>query len=413
MAGRRSQILLARGLGLVWSALLGASLPAACAGQPPTRVTRALTHEAGSIEASPDADPGDADAEAGAPDAALDADISDAAVAPVRLGITPIPPNADAAAPSDQTLAELSVLAVGARARALVVRFDDLVDATGAPSDSVFAELADTAALYRRRGFSVLFGIAIVDRTDDARPSALRASWASADLRSSIDAVIDRAYDTFGAELAYVSLATDIDRFLAQAGVDDRAACATFIGRALSYAKAHPKRQQSTQLGVTFSAPGLLGDRLPETDALLQQSDAAIVTSDSLQASFEVTPPNSAAALLQNLADAIPEGQPVVMQELGYPSSTAVGSSAEQQRKFYKAAFGVLAARRDRFPFVNLYALDDPDAAECERQALSFGVPGSPLLIAARCSLGLKDEFGAEKPAWGEAVSALSAFGSP
>lgn len=199
MAGRRSQILLARGLGLVWGALLAVSLPAACGGQPTTGVTRALTHEAGSFEASPDPDPGDADAEAGAPDAASDADAFDAAVAPIRLGVTPIPPNADAAAPSDQTLAELSVIAAGARARALVVRFDDLVDASGAPSESVFAALTDTAGLYRRRGFSVLLGIAIVDRTDDARPTALRASWGSVDLRSSIDAVIDRAYDTFGA----------------------------------------------------------------------------------------------------------------------------------------------------------------------------------------------------------------------
>jgi hypothetical protein len=413
MAGRRSQILLARGLGVALGALLGVGLPLGCGSQQASDVTRTLVREAGSIEASPDPDPGDADAEAGVPDTGLDADPVDAGLARVLLGITPVPPNADAASPSDQTLAELSVLAVGARARALVVRFDDLVDTTGAPSDSVFADIAQTAARYRARGFFVLFAIAVVDRAKDARPVSLRASWSSPELTSSLEALIDRAYDTFGTELAYLSLGTDVDRFLAQASDDDRAASAAFIGGALSYAKAHPKRQPSTQLGVTFSASGLLGDRLPETAMLLRQSDAAIVTSDSLQASFEVTPAASAAARLGDLADAIPEQQPVVLQELSYPSSTVVGSSAAEQLKFYEAAFNVLATRRERFPFVNLYALDDSDEAECERQAAVFGAAANPLLIAARCSLGLKDGQGADKPAFSEVASALSAFGRP
>jgi hypothetical protein len=75
--------------------------------------------------------------------------------------------------------------------------------------------------------------------------------------------LIDRSYDTFRSELAYLSFGTDVDRFLAQANSSDRSACATFIQQTVSYAKAHPKRLATTQIGVTFSMPGLSGTRCP------------------------------------------------------------------------------------------------------------------------------------------------------
>jgi hypothetical protein len=81
------------------------------------------------------------------------------------------------------------------------------------PSDAAFANLAQTAALYRARR-SGLFAMALVDSSD-------------------------------------------------------RSACATFMRQTMSYAKAQRKRLATTEIGVTFSMPGLNGTRLPETDALL------------------------------------------------------------------------------------------------------------------------------------------------
>jgi hypothetical protein len=419
MAGRRCQILLGRGLGLLLGALTGMALPAAC--HAPAEQHQALRpiREAGSFEAATPADSGEMDAQVDAPDAAPDADPVDAGVSAVELGVTPIVPSADAgadASTSDQTLVELSMLAAGARARALVVRFDALVDDAGAPSDAAFANLGQTAALYRARGRSVLFTIAPVDRELDARPTTLQASWSSAALRSSVEAVIDRSYDTFGPELAYLSFGTDVDRFLAQANSTDRSACAAFMRQTVSYAKAHPKRLATTQIGVTFSMPGLSGTRLPEADALLHASDAAVVTNYPLDASFHALSVSAAAAQLTTVADAVANatpGLPIVVQELGYPSATFVGSSAALQREFYQAAFSVLSAQRDHFPFVNLYASADADNGECERQAATFGAAGDPFLIAARCSLGLKDSSGAAKLAWATVLAGLSSFRDP
>lgn len=422
MARRRRQILRTRGLGLVLSVLTGTVLPAAC-GTPEVHVTEGLQiHEAGVFDVVQPEEAAAVEAAAGGPDAELDAETTDAAPAPVELGVTPVAPSvggdadADAASASDQTLAELSVLSAGARARALVVRLADLVDDNLAPNDSVFENLGQTAALYRARGGSVLFTIALVDHAQDARPSALQTSWSRATLRTTTQAVIDRSYETFGAELTYLSFGTDVDRYLVQASASDRLACTAFIEQALSYAQAHPMRPSATRVGVTFSAPGLVSTQLPETQTLLRQSEAVIVANFPLDASFHVLSVTNAVAQIQGVADAVGQvvpGLPLVVQELGYPSAVSVGSSLDAQQEFFQEVLSAVSARRELFPFVNLYASADTNEAECEREAASFGAAGDPFLIAERCSLGLKDASGVDKPAWSAVLAGLSTFQKP
>jgi hypothetical protein len=432
MAGRRRQILLTRGLGLACAFAVLLALAAACTDSLPADLKPMLLRDASAVEASPQSDAAIDTGAAGASDSQSDAEVVDAALAPVALGVTPIAEDAADAAPSDQTLAELETIAAGSRARSLVVRLDALLDATGAPSDATFDDLATTAALYRARGDSLLFSIALVDRSEDARPAELQSSWNSPELASTIEAVIDRAYDTFGSELRYLSFGTEVDRFLSLASEQDRSAFSSLVESCLNYARTRSKRLPSTAVGVTFSAQALLDPPLAEITQLLSRSDAAIVTDYPLDANFHAQSVSAAIADLEQLSDKVEQGnpnQPLVIEELGYPSATSVQSSPEQQQKFYQALFDALASRRARFPFVNVYAVRDSDESECERQAATFGGAGDALLIAARCSLGLKTADAAEagdassgvaasadpcaKPAWGTVVDALSSFGRP
>jgi hypothetical protein len=355
-------------------------------------------------------------------------------VPPVRLGITPLTELGDAGSDIDSTLADLTVLSAGSRARSLVMRLDQLLDAEGNPSASMFADLAQKGALYRAHGATLLFSIAIVDRTEDARPAALQASWSSAELRSAIRAVVDRVYDTFGQELAYLSFGTDVDRFLSLSSPNERTSASAFVGQALSYAKAHAQRLPTTSVGVTLSAPGVIAGLSPEAKTLLKGSDAAIITDYALDESFQA---KSVSDALDDLAtlDSTLKNQPIVLQELAYPSSTLVQSSPEQQGQFYDHVFALLAARRQRFPFVDLYALTDADDADALHTALTFGMiagagdasadAGSELAsaTAAFSSLGLMTAAGAtdapnmtdatQKPAWLSALRALSEFENP
>jgi hypothetical protein len=429
MAGSRGQKLLVRGSVLALAGALGFAAPSACSSASDTPVARRPMREAGSFETSPEPEVEASAGAAGATDAPSEAGADTGEVPPVRLGITPLLERGDGGTDTSNTLAELTVLSAGSRARSLSVRFDQLLDAAGNPSDSAFADLAQTAALYRARGASILFSIAIVDRAEDARPVALRVSWGSAELRAAIRAVVDRAYATFGQELAYLSFGSDVDRFLALATASDRANAGACFLQALSYAKAHAQRLPSTQVGVTLSAPGVLAGLPREAHALLAGSDAAIITDYALDASFQA---RSVTDALNDLAtlDSKLKDQPIVLQELAYPSSPLVQSSPEQQQQFYDHVFALLAARRQRFPFVDLYALTDDDDAEALQRALTFGTlaAGSDAGVAALAqataafdSLGLTPASrltgstgsAAPKPAWLGALRALSTFESP
>jgi hypothetical protein len=122
-----------------------------------------------------------------------------------------------------------------------------------------------------------------------------------------------------------------------------------------------------------------------------------------------------------------------VLQELAYPSSPLVQSSPEQQQQFYDHVFALLAARRQRFPFVDLYALTDDADADALRRALTFGVitgGGDAGVAELAQATAAFDSFGllapadatadatdtpsaAQKPAWASALRALSTFESP
>jgi hypothetical protein len=440
MAGLRGQKLLVRGSVLALAGALGFAAPSACSNSSDTPVTRRSMREAGPFEASPEPEAQASAGAGGSADEPSEAGADQGVAAPVRLGIVPVVEGGDGGADSDSTLAELTVLSAGSRARSLAMRFDRLLDASGNPSDSVFANLAQTAALYRAHGAALLFSIAIVDRTEDARPAALRASWSSAQLRAAIRAVVDRVYATFGQELAYLSFGTDVDRFLSLATPNERLSAAAFVYQALSYAKAHAQRLPSTRVGVTFSAPGVIAGLPPEANALLLGSDAAIITDYALDTSFQAKSVADALADLATL-DSTLKDLPIVLQELAYPSSPLVQSSPEQQQQFYDQVFALLAARRQRFPFVDIYALTDADDADALEQASTFGMitdGGSDaaangngnvndelaLATAAFSSLGLTarepnapdapDATDATaKPAWLSALRALSSFESP
>ncbi|HEY1533309.1 MAG TPA: hypothetical protein VGF76_04810 [Polyangiaceae bacterium] len=405
MAGSRGQKLLLRGSVLALACALGFAAPSACSNSEDAPLARRPMAEAGPFEASPEpASPASAGA-AGSSDTPSEGGADLGVAAPVRLGIAPLTDASEGGADSDSTLAELTVLSAGSRARSLSVRFDQLLDASGNPSDSVFAGLAQTAALYRAHSAALLFSIAIVDRTEDARPPALRASWSSTQLRSAIRAVVDRVYVTFGQELAYLSFGTDVDRFLSLAGPNERLSAAAFMYQALNYAKAHAQRLPSTQVGVTFSAPGVIAGLPPEANALLLGSDAAIITDYALDASFQAKSLTDALADLATL-DSTLKDQPIVLQELAYPSSPLVQSSPEQQEQFYDHVFALLAARRQRFPFVDIYALTDDTDADALQRALTFG------MLTGGSDAGGNANANADASASAELSAATAAFSS-
>jgi hypothetical protein len=355
------------------------------------------------------------------PDADLDAGVSDASLSPVEFGVNPTIATSDGGAGVELTLAEVQTLGAGSRAGSFVARYDALIDDSGGTVDAAFAMLAATSSIYAQHGASIALTLAIVDGEQDARPSALGASWTSGTATAAIEAVIDQAFASCGDSLAYLSFGYETDRFLAKASATDRAGFVALADHALDYARSHPKRPAALKVGVGFTLDALLGSGTSEQATLLGHSDLPFVSYLPLGPTFQAVEPHAAAQNLATLAAAVADASAsqVVLVDVAYPSSQGAGSSPDQQKVFFDALLPMLSEHRDRFPFVAIDGLFDRDPTSCAAESARYGAPSNSALLAALCSLGLmtnastSDAGSSEKPAWASVLAALSAFRSP
>ncbi len=351
-------------------------------------------------------------------DAAGDADVPDAPLVPVRVGVSPTASvAADAGAASiDEAESVLDVIALGSRSVTVVRRWDQLFNASLVPDAGEWARLASTAKLLVQSKRTLVLSVALVDRTLDARPPGLGA-WDSSATLSASDLLVDKVFATFGDELAYLSVGSEVDRWMTLATPAERGAFVKLASHVVDYARSHPQKPAQTRVGVSATLDGIVGGKLPDVLGLERAGDVAMVTYFPLDASFNARAPSVAPADLDALVAALGTdgGTPpqVALEQIGYPSAAEAAGSEVKQRAFFDGLFQALLNRRAEFPLVVVKQVDDPPDAVCQSDALALGAPGNPAAIAFSCSLGLRRGAAAPKPAFQSIVDALATFASP
>jgi hypothetical protein len=398
-------------LGLLAGVLLG------CEGNDNPEVTQrpdAGDGAAGTGGTGSNGDGGDADSQP--TDASEEFVLPEASSVVVRVGVLPVAASADGGpTQANETLAHLEIVAAGSRASTIVRRWDDLFTSATLPEPAAWQYLGGISKLYADAGRSVLVSLAVVDRTLDARPSGVTGTWSSATTISAGHALVDRTFATFGAELAYLAIGNEVDRFLALAPTAEREAFVTFAKSVIDYARAHPSLPPGAKIGVSATTDALTQPS-PELAELIAASDVPIASYHAVDASFVARPASAAASDLDALWAAIGGdggSKEIVLSEVAYPSSSESGSSLEQQRAFFDGLFVALLSRRERFPFVVVRGSHEEPAEVCDAHAVAIGAPGSPAASAAYCSFGLRAAAGDDKPAWGSVVDGLATFSSP
>jgi hypothetical protein len=159
---------------------------------------------------------------------------------------------------------------------------------------------------------------------------------------------------------------------------------------------------------VCVTHTGATGPLADSVTALNATSDAWVTTFYPLGAGFQPTGPGAATTALPEMV-ARAGGRPVVVQEIGYPSSTALGSSDAEQAAFFGNAFAAWAAAGDAIPFFGVFALHDFPTTTCDELATYYGLPGDPAFKAFLCSLGLLRVDGTAKDAWQAAKDGAAA----
>ncbi|MRG95200.1 hypothetical protein [Polyangium spumosum] len=348
--------------------------------------------------------------DAAGPDALLDvdggdADATDAASSPVLIGLTPTPVGDGPPKPGDVIAARLGALALGARAT--MVRRTPLELA----AEGGVAKLVEETGFFTQRGVVVGFSLVVVDRSVVFLPPELvELPWNAPEVLAYTRAAIDVAFSALGGAARFVVLGRDVDVRLAERP-DERVAFELFASDVLGYVRAHPLAAPSVRVGVGFSFEGVHAPD-PSFVQLLDASDVAVASYLPRLGGVEVGPASDfsahADALLERAAD-----KPLVLESVGYPSSSVVGGSQDKQALFLETFFGALAPRRDRFVFVNVEALHDLGPVRCGERAAVLGEPVDGAYAAYACSLGLYTEQGQEKASWKAFLNGAAAFASP
>jgi hypothetical protein len=102
-------------------------------------------------------------------------------------------------------------------------------------------------------------------------------------------------------------------------------------------------------------------------------------------------------------------GKPLLITELGYPTSPVVNGSEENQALFLRNAFAAISLNAGRIPFVNVWSIRDLPGLFVQRLVERYGVINAEF-IAFLSSLGLQNEHGDAKPAWDVFVETAREF---
>jgi hypothetical protein len=186
-----------------------------------------------------------------------------------------------------------------------------------------------------------------------------------------------------------------------------------FLKFAVSAQKAVKEIFPTTQVGFTVTFEGLSkgGARAAFAKQLIGISDAAFLTYYPIIDMIPTKPEDTPAQLDMMLK--IAGKKPVVLQEIGYPSSIT-GSSEAQQAKFFKIIIPAIQ-KRQQIKFASIFALHDFDEKGCKGLVGYYGFDGLFSMTQQGkdfqnflCSLGLLHADGSPKPAWYSAIKAFT-----
>ncbi len=298
------------------------------------------------------------------------------------------PPTAD-----DFIAAVDSVVSAGARAQSLMFTWSSLEPSRGTYE---VAEFAFTVVyLGYDRELYLSLNVAPINTTEKEVPADLAAvPFDSSAMQDRFRALIDVFAPHVSDQVLHLTIGNEVDVYLAE--TNEWSAYRAFYEDAAAYVR---EKLDHVKVGVCVTHTGATGPFADSIAALNATSDVWVTTFYPLGAGFRPTGPDAATAALPEMV-ALAGGRPVVVQEIGYPSSIALESSDAEQAAFFANAFDAWGAAGGAIPFLSVFALHDFPTATCDELAAYYGLPDDAAFKAFLCSLGLLRVDGTAKDAW-------------
>jgi hypothetical protein len=322
------------------------------------------------------------------------------------LGISANPRPVPSPAPQDVANAIALVAGAGARGAVETFTWSTLETSPGVYS---LQNLQNHIASSSSQGFTIYVGIQVINTIPKETPTdLLGVAWSDLTMKSRFHALLDAIRPLLTSQVQYLSIGNEVNVYLTSHPTE-WAQYQNFYEDALAYVH---QTMPGIQVGVTTTFTGASGAAQANVLQLNTMSDVWIFTYYPLGAGFVPKGPQSLGndfATMLTLAG----GRAVVLQEVGYPTSSVLSSSEADQAAFVKNVFQVWQARSQQIPFLSYFALHDFTSDFCASLAQYYGDPNNSAFEAYLCSLGLRHSDGTPKPSWGTLVSAAAAQGFP
>ena len=244
--------------------------------------------------------------------------------------------------------------------------------------------------LGQTRGLSMLLTIHVVNTAVSEVPADLRAlPFDSPQMKQRFRAFFDALLQHLDRHVLYLSIGNEVDEYLSR--TNEWAAYRSFYADAVAHVHA---RAPWLKVGVTSTFDGARFRWSREVAALNASSDVFILTYYAVDERFA---PEASRAPLDDFRHAVTlaGGRPLVLQEVGYPSS----SSERNQADFVSSVFAAWRSTAN-IPYLNFSLMHDYDRAHCSKLPRFYGLPGNARFEAFLCSIGLRAADGRPKLGW-------------
>jgi hypothetical protein len=321
------------------------------------------------------------------------------------FSITSSPRQVPEATDADRLAALRLAYANGVRGQYISLRWSEIEPQ---PLVYSFQRLVDTLALLRNEGtFEVLIGIQTINTNRRELPADIaHLPFDDPQVIARFNRMLDALVPSLSSQVRYISIGNEVDGYLV-AHPTEWSAYKNFVDATAPHVR---MLNPQVRVGSTTTFNGA-SSNAQLVAALNANTDVHIFTYYPLNADFTPRAPSIASpdfARMRELAG----NKPIVLQEVGYPTSSVLESSESAQATFYNNVFDAWVANQSSVSFLNVYLLHDPTQAECDAQAAYYGL-SSANFNALLCSLGLRRVDGTPKAAWQILTDKARAAGLP
>jgi hypothetical protein len=235
--------------------------------------------------------------------------------------------------------------------------------------------------------------IRVIDTNQRAMPADLMGKpFDAEETGARLDRLLDAVLPRLAGRVKYFLVGNEIDAYFNQ-HADEAQAFAKLVARATARIRS---RVPDAQVSVSTTLDGIEDGRL---GPILDQTSFLALTYYPMSADFVVRNPSTVDVDFPRILAAAGSKQ-IFLQEVGYPTSAANGSSEEKQAEVFSRVLDRVAANPGRFIGVNFTFMSDFSDSLVKSFSAYYKMPGAERFSSFLKTLGMFDDQGRPKKAW-------------